>query len=174
MQIVLHLIVNGANVNTGGGEHKHALLAAILSKKFALVPALRLHKASLDPKLLQRAFFTVSARGSLDGDKTLLELGAKVNSMNDRKQTALDMAIAKRHRSIVECLMRHGGEVNAQGDLSHALQTASCYSHEKVVQMLLDKGIDANAYRGDYGNALQAALRGGREKVVQTLVPIEL
>jgi ankyrin repeat domain-containing protein 50 len=51
-----------------------------------------------------------------------------------------------------------------------ALILGSQFGYEKVVQMLLDQGAEANAQGGHYGNALQAVSAGGREKVVQMLL----
>ncbi|KAN0072724.1 ankyrin repeat domain-containing protein 50-like protein 3 [Elaphomyces granulatus] len=51
-----------------------------------------------------------------------------------------------------------------------ALIWASEFCHGKTVQMLLDRGADANAQGGGYGNALQAASRSGHEKIVQMLL----
>jgi ankyrin repeat protein len=45
--------------------------------------------------------------------------------------------------------------------------------HEKVVQMLLDRGADINTQGGHYGNALRAASMRGHEKVVQMLLEKE-
>jgi hypothetical protein len=56
-------------------------------------------------------------------------------------------------------------DVNAQGGY-FALQAASAGGHEKVVQILLDQGVDVNAQGGEYGNGLQAALVGGHERTV--------
>ncbi|RJE23332.1 Ankyrin repeat protein [Aspergillus sclerotialis] len=56
------------------------------------------------------------------------------------------------------------------GRYGNALQAASSNSHEKVVQMLLDKGANVNAQDGFYGNALQAASSRGYEKIVQMLL----
>jgi hypothetical protein len=50
------------------------------------------------------------------------------------------------------------------------LQAASFEGHEKVVELLLDRGADVNAQGGYYGNALQAALVRGHEKVVELLL----
>ncbi|KAJ5155715.1 hypothetical protein N7492_008518 [Penicillium capsulatum] len=61
--------------------------------------------------------------------------------------------------------------VNAQGGLfGNALQAASNRGHDKVVEMLLDRGADVNAQGGFYGNALQAASLNGHDKVVQMLL----
>lgn len=50
------------------------------------------------------------------------------------------------------------------------LVAASLGGHDKVVQLLLDKGAEVNAQGGSYGNALQAASEGGHDKVVRLLL----
>ena len=61
---------------------------------------------------------------------------------------------------------------NTKGGLfGNALQAASGEGHDKVMQMLLDQGVDVNAQGGGvYGNALQAASCKGHDKVVQILL----
>ena len=50
--------------------------------------------------------------------------------------------------------------VNAGGGThGNALNAASYWGHEKVVQLLLDNGAEVNAQGGFFGNALQAAAR---------------
>jgi hypothetical protein len=56
------------------------------------------------------------------------------------------------------------------GFLGNALQAASYNGHEKVVQILLDQGANANAQGGHFGNALQAASANGDENVIQLLL----
>ncbi len=51
-----------------------------------------------------------------------------------------------------------------------ALHAASFGGHEKIVQMLLEKGADVNVQGGHYGNALQAASYRGQNQVVQILL----
>lgn len=66
---------------------------------------------------------------------------------------------------------RLSATIDAQGGFyGHALQAASIRGHEKVVQMLLDRGADINAQGGTYSNALQAASYRGHKKVVQMLL----
>lgn len=61
--------------------------------------------------------------------------------------------------------------VNTQGGMNgNTLQAASLRDHGKVVQMLLDRGADANAQLGADGSALHIACRWGHEKVVQILL----
>ncbi|KAH6853156.1 hypothetical protein B0I37DRAFT_301466, partial [Chaetomium sp. MPI-CAGE-AT-0009] len=49
-------------------------------------------------------------------------------------------------------------------------QAASLEGHGEIVQLLLDKGADANAQGGLYGNALQAASCTGHGEIVQLLL----
>ncbi|THY37309.1 hypothetical protein D6C98_10763, partial [Aureobasidium pullulans] len=56
------------------------------------------------------------------------------------------------------------------GHYGNALQAASAGGHDKIVQLLLDKGADVNAQGGYNGNALYAALAGGHDKIVQLLL----
>jgi ankyrin repeat protein len=51
-----------------------------------------------------------------------------------------------------------------------ALQTAAAYKHENMVQLLLNRGADANAQGGFYGNALQAAAARGCQSIMQLLL----
>ena len=64
-------------------------------------------------------------------------------------------------------------KINTQGGkYGNALQAASSGGHDKVMQILLDKGADVNAQGGYYGNALQATSSGGHDtdKVMQMLL----
>ena len=72
---------------------------------------------------------------------------------------------------LMSILSMSATDVNAQGgEYGNALQAASARGHEKVVQILLDKGAGVNAQGGEYSNALQAASAHGHEKVVQMLL----
>ncbi|KAJ5704127.1 hypothetical protein N7493_011265 [Penicillium malachiteum] len=63
--------------------------------------------------------------------------------------------------------------VNVQsGNCGTALQAASSKGHEKIVYILLNRGVNVNTHRqlGYYGSALQAALFGSHEKVVHIML----
>ena len=45
----------------------------------------------------------------------------------------------------MQILLDAGADVNAEGSSGTALQGASTYGHEKVVQILLNAGADVNA-----------------------------
>ncbi|ORY68357.1 uncharacterized protein BCR38DRAFT_471936 [Pseudomassariella vexata] len=56
------------------------------------------------------------------------------------------------------------------GQYGTALQAASVKGHEKIVQLLLEKGADIHVQAEHFGTVLQAASYGGDEKIVQLLL----
>jgi hypothetical protein len=65
-----------------------------------------------------------------------------------------------------------GADVNAEGGRFYGsvLQAASAHGHEKIVQLLLDRGPDLLDLSGCYGSVLQAASIEGHDEVVQLLL----
>ena len=71
---------------------------------------------------------------------------------------------------VLDCLLRKGENVNAEGGLhGNSLQAASYEGHETIVKLLLENGAEVNAKGGEYGDALQAASYVGNEAIVNTL-----
>ena len=50
------------------------------------------------------------------------------------------------------------------------MYVASAKCHDRIVQLLLEKGVDANAEGEDYGKALQEASAGGHYQLVKQLL----
>ena len=62
-------------------------------------------------------------------------------------------------------------DINLQGgEQGSGLQTASYKGHEKIVQLLLSKGVDINTQGEEYGSALQAASYGGHDNIAKLLL----
>jgi len=80
-------------------------------------------------------------------------------------------ALSNHNRVLEHFLERVGVHVDSRDeDGRTALYWASELSHDKIVQMLLDRGADVNAQGGYYGSALQAASAEGHDKIVQMLL----
>ncbi|KAJ5706518.1 hypothetical protein N7536_002207 [Penicillium majusculum] len=56
------------------------------------------------------------------------------------------------------------------GTKSYPVMWASLNGHDKITQMLLERGADVNAQGGFYGNILQAACSRGHNKIAQMLL----
>ncbi|KAJ3912927.1 hypothetical protein F5877DRAFT_84299 [Lentinula edodes] len=86
---------------------------------------------------------------------------------------ALQAAIVYGHGHIVQLLLEHDANVNAQGgEYGSALYLISLRGYECIVKLLLEHDVDVNAHaRGEeYGNALQAASCKGHESIVKLLL----
>ncbi len=98
-----------------------------------------------------------------------INVNAKVNS--NTNQTALMRAVVFGYKDIVELLLAHRTNVNAQditGDT--ALMKAASNGYKDIVKMLLASGADGNA-QDEYGNtALIVAASGGNKAIVEMLI----
>ena len=62
-------------------------------------------------------------------------------------------------------------DINTPDDTTtYPVMWASLNGHDRIVQLLLERGADANAQGGEYGNALQAACTGGHDKIAKMLL----
>lgn len=108
--------------------------------------------------------------------KALLETGfmkSEINLPAGSFGNALIAVSLPGHDNVVQLLLDHGAEVNAQveGRFPNALVAASFQGHDKVVQLLLDHGAKVNAQmEGRFRNALAAASLEGHDKIVQLLL----
>lgn len=86
--------------------------------------------------------------------------------------SALHMASAEGHQSIVKILLDHGAHVDLQDYLGeHSLLRASMNGHVPVVRTLLENGADVNAQSGErQRSALHTASENGHESIVQILL----
>ncbi|KAJ5297125.1 uncharacterized protein N7443_008018 [Penicillium atrosanguineum] len=86
--------------------------------------------------------------------------------------TALHLASFNGHERQVGVLLSLGGEdINStDGTGTYPVISASVNGHEKVVQLLLEKGAEVNAQDREDRNALQAASFEGHDEIVQLLL----
>jgi hypothetical protein len=56
------------------------------------------------------------------------------------------------------------------GYYGNALYAACILGHDKIAEMLLEKGADVNAQGGQYSNALEAACDNGHEMITKMLL----
>ena len=168
------LLDASVDVNARGGEHSHALLAALFKKHFAIFQLLQDRGAVMPPDLLDKGLFAAIACGYPRGVAALLDMGASVSTVGKRDTLPLHAAIDHLNTEIVELLLNRGADINGQADLlqgwEYPLERAARHGHTEVVRLLLDRGANINAQAGKYGNALQAASCYSNLGVVQLLL----
>jgi hypothetical protein len=116
------------------------------------------HRAALLPhrlRILHRDLKVVQCR-----PEHIVEWNGASGLCRPREQTAAVARLA----TVREAIVQYDQGIGSQGQSGIAVR-----GHEKVVQLLLDKGADVNAQGGEYGNALQAAFNRGHDKLVATL-----
>ena len=93
-------------------------------------------------------------------------MGAEYFLRRKRHRSFIPAALFGDQDEVSQLLLVDKGPAIGVKILSKALQVAAYGGHDRVVQMLLDKGADVNAQGGEYGSALQAALYGGESGTV--------
>ncbi|KAJ9480589.1 hypothetical protein VN97_g12962, partial [Penicillium thymicola] len=98
--------------------------------------------------------------------------GAIMPHSRQPSMNALHLAAFNGHEQEVHFLFAvNKQDVNtADNTGTYPIIWASLNGHDRVVQMLLERGADVNAQGGNYGNALQAACFRGPHKIAQMLL----
>ncbi|KAM0265401.1 hypothetical protein ACHAQJ_000243 [Trichoderma viride] len=181
------LLSLGANPNAQAGEYHTALHAAVAGRSDE-DPSFHLRVAQLlidngadvniracteianecaterEKREPQSLLYHCAYYGHTPMAKLLLQNGAAVNVNLQAGQfaNALQMASSEGRIEMVQLLLDHGAEVNAQGGYHGTALNAVCDSFSgtdpiHVVRLLLEHGADVNAEGDEFGTALQAA-----------------
>ncbi|KAK3656323.1 hypothetical protein LTR56_003024 [Elasticomyces elasticus] len=106
--------------------------------------------------------------------RLLLDNGVVIDGSSADQGSALQAAVlpaVSKGLANLDLLLERGANVNVQGgNFGNALQEASYWGSEVVVQMLLDRGANVDAEGGEYGSAIQAAHCKGHDGVVKLLL----
>jgi hypothetical protein len=102
--------------------------------------------------------------------KSILERSASKWCSGSELERLLKMAVEKKAPRVLELLIEAGDQLECGKILGPVLVKHSRAGNAKIVQLLLEKGVDVNAQGGYYGNALQAASVGGHKEIVQQLL----
>ncbi|KAL8655694.1 MAG: hypothetical protein Q9226_002942 [Calogaya cf. arnoldii] len=104
--------------------------------------------------------------------KLLLAAGADTNAYAGRYGTPLIAAASQGHEAIVEMLLDHSAEVDAEGSsvFSTALSASSYFGYYSIAELLLDRGAKPDRRRDNDDTALELACEGGHETIVELLI----
>ena len=191
--IVDQLLRARADVNARDAELGWTPLGwAIALKQDAIADKLRAAGADRAPEI-DHALLNAVASGNIGEVKRLLASGANPNMTDERKRTAVSLAIDAKREDIAFVLLEAGAQVPAPARSGllftaawhgadsmvstlirlgekpghHHLGTAAAAGHVSTVQLLLKAGADPN---GDAGSPLRNAIRGDNAEVVRALI----
>jgi ankyrin repeat protein len=121
--------------------------------------------ASVNPAVLRDALRTAAHRGRLSITQLLVARGADVNA----SLTILQNAICRRHRHIVEFLLRSGADINAPEDCYGRLSVATAIDEHQteVVRLLVSSGADMNKHGP---SAVIAAIRAASPELLRIIL----
>ncbi|KAH0364243.1 purine and uridine phosphorylase, partial [Aureobasidium melanogenum] len=200
LKVVKLLLDSGADVNNQDGGSGSALQAACEIGCDRIVQLLLEHGADINAPAVPNCDEAFGAAFETTGDcdfhhnreNVVLLLLEKCNGLSvadQRFSNLLHNAANAGFEKVVNRLLTTDVEIVAREDrrtdfnglggvYDRALGAASHNSHGNIVQMLLDRGADANVkvvlWRGaeadQYGSALQAASEAGHAKIVQMLL----
>jgi ankyrin repeat protein len=115
---------------------------------------------------------SAATRGDLEMVNALLQGGADVNQVDEKRFTALLRALQNNHEEISNILVaRPELDVNAQGEGgANALISFVARQREPAVQDLLDRGANVNLPDSDGDTALNIAVQRGNVRIVELLL----
>jgi len=114
--------------------------------------------------------------GSLEIVKLLIEFGIDINAIGGVFNAgAINRAASEGQLDIVQYLLDYGAELDTSEPDKNPLFAAIYGGHKKIVQLLLDHGIDASVkYTGDYMKNMDAydfAVERGQLEIAEMLKP---
>ena len=163
--IVKFLIEQGADVNKSDKYGWTALAHAARKGHLDIVKYLVKSKLDADKALIH-----VAIKGKLDVAKYLVEeCKADINTVSG--YTVLTYAIINKHIKMVEYLLKHGADLNLQGDNGEtALMYATKYGYTDIVTILLKYGANLNLQDNSGETALICATKRGYTDIVVILL----
>jgi ankyrin repeat protein/catabolite regulation protein CreA len=194
------LLLAGVDINAPGGQHAHALQAAIYAGHHNIAKTLIAEGANVNAigGECGSALGAAVSRGYKELAKMLIAEGADVNTGCEMLDgSPLYAALSRRDEDVAEMLIYNGADVDSQKSVWHlnpillaidrnclkildiwiargvgheTMQALSCRGDSRVMQMLINAGADVNAQGGLFGNVLQAASFEGCEEMMKVLI----
>ena len=173
LEVVELLLAHGADVNAISRDHRgESALSYAAARGLPLTKLLVDSGADVNIASGSGTALTAACwKGDLSVAEFLLERGARVNTVDNSRQTALATVSREGHTKIVERLITKSAQVNRMkpawiNSSTTPLRAATWSDHTDVVAMLIDAVADLNA---EDGGVLSDALYFGHERTAALL-----
>lgn len=181
--VVKLLVGRGANAEARDKNGQTPLSRAAKKGREGVVRLLIVMGAEVDSKDARghTALTWAAKRGHEDIVTLLLEKGADINVEDVQGQTALFWARKRGNEHVVKLLLAKGAEVETKdmwwgasvigpGGHGITMQGTLAEGYDKIIGLLLDRGVDMEKRGSNGQTALLWAAEGGHEMAVQLLV----
>lgn len=162
LNMIEHLLSNGAKIDTPGFSLGTELQAAILS-----------HASCRFPRHHMRDVLLCLIKGGANVNQQLQTRSLEIPStpVFRKKGTALQQAAAQGLDSVAQLLVRKGARIDSQHDhCGTALMCASRHAKPRTLRVLTDMNANVNGRVAGLGSALTDAAKWGRCENVQFLI----
>ena len=123
---------------------------------------------SSDQSTEQEAWFEAAKSGDVDVLKSAIESGCDVNSVDEKKNTALHHATSKAHLDAMSLLIENGAGLDLANDkLSTPLHLTE--KNMDAIRILLEAGADPNLQDADYDYPYYFAFYGSMTRELMKL-----
>lgn len=120
-------------------------IAGLLLLTGTPVQAMEKVQQVLFPSQVTEKFFKAIEDADLATIKTMLQAGTSSNSLNAKRESALEVAVKKGYTGVVRLLLENGANPNYR-DIYHetilTIAAAACYDEPTIARILLEGGAD--------------------------------
>ena len=103
--------------------------------------------------------------------RLLLERGANMHLVSDRKHNALHIACKNGNKEIAEMLLDAGMDIDARGDTSWTpIMFAAYNDHTEIVRLLLERGANTSFVSDNKNNVLHLVCLGNNKEIARMLL----
>ena len=168
LEIVRKLIQKGARFGSRNNESLTPVQVAIIENHTKVAKFFIENGKYIPTVVLQ----TAVAKGNAPIVKLLLERGEDPNLTENGNITLLDQAVRNGHLQIVQYLIDHGANIEAQihDSKEKLLHFAAKYASEEIIKELLKNNVQINSLDKDHCTPLWVAVSNGRKEIVKVLI----
>ena len=174
INVIKTLLNNGADINILAKKNQTYLHDTVVFQSGEVEePLIKIKREDVFAKggFEKSPLHCAALEGHKDALQMLLNNGANVNIVDNKKNTALHYAASRGHCSVIEELLGSKANVNVKGSLGKTpLHWTAVNGHKDAMKMLLNNGADVISKDDKNQTVLHFAVDGGHCDVIEELL----